>query len=564
MKKLRLNHKIYNKQERRKNMAKILAYDAEAKQKILAGVEKLEKAVATTLGPCGKNVMINEYGQIHSTRDGVTVAKAIALKDEFENLGANAIKEVAEKSNIRCGDGTTSSTILAASIYKNGLKYVSFGSNSTQIKNGIKRAADKAVEQVKKLAKPISSKEEIKRVATVSANHDIEIGEIIANVMDKIGKDGTIKVEDGNTMELNSKIVEGMVIDQSYVSPYMVTNTETGEAELDNPWILIANKKLNNIQELLPCLQTVASTKAPLLVIADEIQEDLIATFIVNRLRSGFTTVAIKSPSFGDSRKAMLEDIAILCGGRVVSDETGTKLEHATPETGILGRAAKVVVNGESTIIIGGVGDKAKIEERAASLRNSIEAANISDYDRERLRERLAKLTSGIGIISVGATTEAERKEKRDRVDDAFAASKSAARSGIVPGGGVALLLAKKALASWMLETEFTGDEEIGARILFDSLDAPAKKILENAGEDASLIVGKIGEGANGNGYNVLTKEFVDMVEDGVVDPAEVVINEIQNAASVSGLLLTTDCLIVEEPKKINAAASQMSAPGMM
>lgn len=531
-------------------MAKILAYDAEAKQKILAGVEKLEKAVATTLGPCGKNVIINEYGQVHSTRDGVTVAKAVTLKDEFENLGANAIKEVAEKSNIRCGDGTTSSTILAASIYKNGLKYVSFGSNSTQIKNGIKRAANQAVEQIKKLAKPISTKEEIKRVATVSANHDAEIGEIIADVMDKIGKDGTIKVEDGNTMELNSKIVEGMVIDQSYVSPYMVTNTETGEAELDNPWILIANKKLNNIQELLPCLQTVSATKSPLLVIADEIQEDLIATFIVNRLRSGFTTIAVKSPSYGDSRKAILEDLAILCGGRVVNDETGTKLEHATPETGILGRAAKVVVNGESTIIIGGAGDKAKIAERATSLRNSIEATNISDYDREKLQERLAKLTSGIGIISVGATTEAERKEKRDRVDDAFAASKAAVRSGIVPGGGVALLLAKKALATWMLETEFAGDEGIGARILFDSLDAPAKKILENAGEDSSLIVGKIGEGANGNGYNVLTKEFVDMVEDGVVDPAEVVINEIQNAASVSGLLLTTDCLIVEEPKK--------------
>ena len=545
-------------------MAKILAYDSEAKQKILAGVEKLERAVATTLGPCGKNVIINEYGQIHSTRDGVTVAKAVTLKDEFENLGANAIKEVAEKSNIRCGDGTTSSTILAASIYKNGLKYVSFGSNSTQIKNGIKRAADRAVDEIKKLAKPITTKEEIKRVATVSANHDTEIGEIIADVMDKIGKDGTIKVEDGNTMELNSKIMEGMVIDQPYVSPYMVTNTETGEAELDNPWILIANKKLANIQELLPCLQTVSATKAPLLVIADEIQEDLIATFIVNRLRSGFTTVAVKSPSYGDSRKAILEDIAVLCGGRVVSDETGTKLEHATPETGILGRAAKVVVNSETTIIIGGAGDKTKIAERAASLRNSIEATNISDYDREKLQERLAKLTSGIGIISVGATTEAERKEKRDRVDDAFAASKAAVRSGIVPGGGVALLLAKKALASWMLETEFAGDEGIGARILFDSLDAPAKKILENAGEDASLIVGKIGEGTNGNGYNVLTKEFVDMVEDGVVDPAEVVVNEIQNAASVSGLLLTTDCLIVEEPKKINAAAPQMPSPGMM
>ena len=545
-------------------MAKILAYDSEAKQKILAGVEKLERAVATTLGPCGKNVIINEYGQIHSTRDGVTVAKAVTLKDEFENLGANAIKEVAEKSNTRCGDGTTSSTILAASIYKNGLKYVSFGSNSTQIKNGIKRAADRAVDEIKKLAKPITTKEEIKRVATVSANHDTEIGEIIADVMDKIGKDGTIKVEDGNTMELNSKIMEGMVIDQPYVSPYMVTNTETGEAELDNPWILIANKKLASIQELLPCLQTVSATKAPLLVIADEIQEDLIATFIVNRLRSGFTTVAVKSPSYGDSRKAILEDIAVLCGGRVVSDETGTKLENATPETGILGRAAKVVVNGESTIIIGGAGSKEKIAERAASLRNSIEATNVSDYDREKLRERLAKLTSGIGVISVGATTEAERKEKRDRVDDAFAASKAAVRSGIVPGGGVALLLAKKALASWMLETEFAGDEGIGARILFDSLDAPAKKILENAGEDASLIVGKIGEGDSGNGYNVLTKEFVDMIEDGVVDPAEVVINEIQNAASVSGLLLTTDCLIVEEPKKAAASVPQMPAPGMM
>ena len=532
-------------------MAKILAYDAEAKQKILAGVEKLEKAVATTLGPCGKNVMINEYGQIHSTRDGVTVAKAITLKDEFENLGANAIKEVAEKSNTRCGDGTTSSTILAASIYKNGLKYVSFGSNSTQIKNGIKKAADRAVECIKKIAKPISTKEEIKRVATVSANHDSEIGEIIAEVMDKSGKDGTIKVENGNTMELRSKIVEGMAIDQSYVSPYMVTNAETGEAELDKPWILVANKKLNNIQELLPCLQSVSQSGAPLLVIADEIQEDLIATFIVNRMRSGFNVVAVKSPSYGDSRKEILEDIATLCGGRVVSDETGTRLENAVPEVGILGRASKVVVNKETTVIIGGAGSKEKIEERAASLRKSIEdSANSSEYDREALKERLAKLTSGIGVISVGATTEAERKEKRDRVDDAFAASKAAVRSGIVPGGGVALLLAKKALATWMLEAEFAGDEGIGARILFDSLSAPAMKILENAGEDASLIVSKIGEGESGHGYNVLTKEFVDMVEDGVVDPAEVVVNEIQNAASVSGLLLTTDCLVVEEPKK--------------
>lgn len=543
-------------------MAKILAYDAEAKKKILAGVEKLEKAVATTLGPCGKNVMINEYGQIHSTRDGVTVAKSITLKDEFENLGANAIKEVAEKSNTRCGDGTTSSTILAASIYKNGLKYVSFGSNSTQIKNGIKLAADQAVEKIKSIAKPISTREDIKRVATVSANHDEEIGGIIADVMDKIGKDGTIKIEDGNTMELHSKIVEGMVIDQSYVSPYMITNAETGEAELDNPFILVANKKLNNIQEALPMLENVMKSRSPLLIIADEIQEDLIATFVMNRLRTGFTVVAVKSPSYGDSRKAILEDIAILCGGRVVSDETGTKLENAVPGVGILGRASKVIVNSESTIIIGGTGAKDKIEERASSLRKSIESPNTSEYDKEKLQERLARLTSGIGVISVGATTEAERKEKRDRVDDAFAASKAAVRSGIVPGGGVALLLAKKALATWMLETEFTGDEGIGARILFDSLDAPAKKILENAGEDASLVVGKLSEMGTGKGYNVLTKEYVDMIEDGVVDPAEVVINEIQNAASVSGLLLTTDCLVVEEPKK--EAVQAPVAPGMM
>ena len=543
-------------------MAKILAYDAEAKKKILAGVEKLEKAVATTLGPCGKNVMINEYGQIHSTRDGVTVAKSITLKDEFENLGANAIKEVAEKSNTRCGDGTTSSTILAASIYKNGLKYVSFGSNSTQIKNGIKLAADQAVEKIKSIAKPISTREDIKRVATVSANHDEEIGGIIADVMDKIGKDGTIKIEDGNTMELHSKIVEGMVIDQSYVSPYMITNAETGEAELDNPFILVANKKLNNIQEALPMLENVMKSRSPLLIIADEIQEDLIATFVMNRLRTGFTVVAVKSPSYGDARKAILEDIAVLCGGRVVSDETGTKLENAVPGVGILGRASKVIVNSESTIIIGGAGAKDKIEERASSLRKSIESPNTSEYDKEKLQERLARLTSGIGVISVGATTEAERKEKRDRVDDAFAASKAAVRSGIVPGGGVSLLLAKKALAAWMLETEFTGDEGIGARILFDSLDAPAKKILENAGEDASLVVGKLSEMTAGKGYNVLTKEYVDMIEDGVVDPAEVVINEIQNAASVSGLLLTTDCLVVEEPKK--EAAQAPVAPGMM
>lgn len=537
-------------------MAKALLYDSAAKNKILAGVEKLEKAVSATLGPGGRNVIIDEYGSIHSTRDGVTVAKAITLKDQFENLGSNAIKEVAEKSNDRCGDGTTTSTVLAASIYKNGLKYVSLGSNSTQVKNGINKAAKHVIEYVKSIAKPISSKEDIERVATVSANHDTEIGSIIAEVMDKIGKDGTIKIEDGNTMELYSKIVEGMVIDQSFVSPYMITNAETNEAQLENPFVLIANKKLANIQELLPCLEGVTQTGASLLIIADEIQDDILSTLVVNKLR-GFNCVAIKSPSYGDNRKAILEDIAILCGGRVVSDETGTRLENATVNSGILGRATRVVVNKDNTVIMGGVGLAEDVEARAQALRSQIDATTET-YDKEKLQERLAKLTSGIGIISVGASTDAERKEKRDRVDDAFAASKAAVRSGIVPGGGIALLKAQDDLKKWIETESFIGDEVVGANILCESLRMPFNKIIENAGQnpdvirramdDAERAYSQKGETLENCGYNVVKKTFVNMVEDGIIDPAEVVINEVQNASSVSGLLLTTDCLIVEMP----------------
>lgn len=538
-------------------MAKVLVYDQVAKQKILAGVEKLEKAVSVTLGPGGRNVIIDEFGSIHSSRDGVTVAKAIELKDKFENLGANAVKEVAEKSNDRCGDGTTTSTVLAASIFKNGLKYVSLGSNSTHVKNGISKAAKHVVEFVKSKSTPISSKEEIKRVATVSANHDEEIGEKIAEVMAKIGKDGTIKVEDGNSMELHSKIVEGMVIDQSFVSPYMVTNAETNEAILDNAFVLIANKKLANIQEMLPCLESVTKTGAPLLIIADELQDDILSTLVVNKLR-GFNCVAIKSPSYGDQRKEILADIAILCGGKVVSDETGTRLESATVGSGVLGQAARVIVNKENTVIIGGVGSAEDVEARAAGLRTQIE--NTKDnYDKEKLQERLAKLTSGIGIISVGATTEAERKEKRDRVDDAFAASKAAVRSGIVAGGGVALLMAKRDLSKWISTEPFTSDDEkIGAQILLDSLEAPIRKILSNAGIDASMVVGKLldGEGEDNVGYDAISKKYVNMVEAGIIDPTEVVVNEVQNASSVGGLLLTTDCLITEavDDKPMGAA----------
>ena len=543
-------------------MAKVLLYDQAAKQKILAGVEKLEKAVSITLGPGGRNVIIDEFGSIHSSRDGVTVAKSIELKDRFENLGANAVKEVAEKSNDRCGDGTTTSTVLAASIYKNGLKYVSLGSNPTRVKNGINSAATHVVEFVKTLAKPIDTKESIKQVATVSANHDNEIGETIAEVMSKIGKDGTIKVEDGNTMELHSKIVEGMVIDQSFVSPYMVTNAETNEAQLENPFILIANKKLANIQEMLPCLESVTRTGASLLIIADELQDDILSTLIVNKLR-GFNCVAIKSPSYGDNRKAMLEDIAVLCGGRVVSDETGTRLENATVESGILGRASRVIVNKENTVIIGGCGSVDSIEERAKGLRNQIETTQET-YDKEKLQERLAKLTSGIGVISVGATTDAERKEKRDRVDDAFSAAKAAVRSGIVPGGGVTLLVAKKNLDAWITsQTDMPDDEKIGAKILSDSLIAPIRKILANAGLVPDVIVNQILlKNDKTYGYDVLNNKYCNMIEAGIIDPTEVVVNEVQNASSIGGLLLTTDCLITDLVEDKSSAPMGSCPPG--
>ena len=554
-------------------MAKVLSYGQDAKQKILAGVEKLEKAVSITLGPGGKNVMIDEYGAIHSTRDGVTVARSINLKDKFENLGSNAIKEVAEKSNSRCGDGTTTSTVLAASIYKNGLRYVELGSNATSVKNGINKAAAKVVDWLKSTSKPISTKEEIKRVATVSANHDENIGETIADVMDKIGKDGTIKVENGNTMELHSKIVEGMVIDQSYISPYMVTNAETAEAELENPYVLIANKKLANIQELIPCLKSVTDTGASLFIIADELQDDILSTIIVNKLR-GFNCVAVKSPSYGDSRKLILEDIAILCGGRVVSDETGTRLENATVGSGIVGRATRIVVNKENTVIIGGAGSKEAVEARAESLRNQIENTE-KEYEKNNLRERLAKLTSGIGIISVGATTEVERKEKRDRVDDAFSAAKAAVKSGIVAGGGIALMTAKNELDAWIKDANLPEDEAIGANILANSLEMPFRKIIENAGLNADVVKNNINStpvknnisDENGNhgaiGFNAITKKYVDMVEDGIIDPTEVVISEVQNASSIGGLLLTTDCLIVEEEEPKNNATSSPMGPMM-
>lgn len=529
-------------------MSKSIIYDSDAKERLLSGIDKLEKAVSVTLGPCGKNVIIDEFGTVHSTRDGVTVAKAVMLKDKFENLGAQAIKEVAEKSADRVGDGTTTSTVLAASIYRNGLKYVSLGSNATQIKNGIRKAADFAVGYVKSIAKQVSSKDEIKRVAVVSANGDEKIGEIISDVMDKIGNDGTVKVEDGNGVDMTSKVVEGMVIDKSYASPYMVTNPDTMEAELDNPLVLIVDRKLSNVQEMLPVLQSVSQTGRPLFVIAESYADEVLATLIMNKMRGGLNSVVINAPSYGENRRAILDDIAVLCGGRVVTEATGTRLENAAPGTGILGSAQRILVNKTSTVIIGGAGKAESVKARADSIRSQIDGAD--EFDKDKLRERLAKLTSGIGVITVGATTEAERKELRDRVDDAFCASKAAVRSGIVAGGGAALLMTKQNLQEWIKAQDFSGDEGIGAKILADSLEAPIRKILSNAGIDSSLIVGKLTEqGAKLNtGYDVLKKDFVDMIEAGIIDPAEVVVNEIQNASSVAGLLLTTEALIVDEP----------------
>ena len=544
-------------------MAKAVIYDSAAKEKILAGVNKLEKAVTCTLGPAGKNVIIDEFGTIHSTRDGVTVAKSIVLKDKFENLGVNAIREVAEKSADRVGDGTTTSTLLAATIFRNGLKYVSLGSNATQIKNGIKKAAEKAVEFVKASAKKVESLEDLKKVAVVSANGDEKIGAVISEIMGKIGNDGTIKVENGSGIDLTSKIVEGMVIDKSYESPYMVSNPETMEAELDNPWILIVDKKIAHVQDVLGCLQTVTKTGRPLLVIAESYADEFLATAVMNRMRGTLNTVAITSPSYGENRRNILDDIAVLTGGKVVSDKTGVKFDHALAGSGVLGTAQRVVVNKTSTIIIGGGGSAQAVSDRAASLRAQISSTE-DQFDKSKLEERLARLTSGIGVITVGATTEAERKELRDRVDDAFCASKAAIRSGIVPGGGVALLNAMQKLDAAYEKgspdyNKLVGDEIIGVKILCDSLDAPIRKILDNAGLDSSLIVGKLAEDLrqSGRGYDALDRKYVDMIEAGIIDPAEVVTNEITNAASVASLLLTTDALVVDEPEdkpKINPA----------
>lgn len=536
-------------------MAKELLYDTDVQAKILAGINKLERAVTSTLGPAGKNVIITlPDGGIHLTKDGVTVARSITLEDPFENTGAAALKEVAEKSNTNVGDGTTTTTLLASAIFREGLKYATFGGNVTHLKNGIKVAAERVINYLNRISKPINTQEEIKRVATISANGDKEIGEIIAEVMYKIGNDGTIKVENGNGTTMSSHIVEGMVIDRPYASPYMVTNPDTLEAELNDAFVLIVDKKLSNIQELLPCLQSVFQAGGSLFIIAEDYQDDILATLVMNKLR-GLNCIAIKAPSYGDNRKAIMNDIAILCGGKVVSNDTGIMLEQAVAGSLILGQAKRIIANNETTVIVDGCGDEEEIEARVKSLKTQIEATS-DDFDKKKLRERLARLTTGIGIISVGGETETEIKEKRDRVDDAFAAATAAVKKGIVPGGGTALLNARRDLIANLINTidigQYNEAEVSGIKILCEALRAPIRKILENSGLEPSVIINDIERtGEYTIGYNVIDKKIVNMIDAGVIDPTDVVINEVRNASSIASLLLTTSCIVAEKPTKV-------------
>ena len=525
-------------------MAKQIKFDADARQKILAGIEKLSTAVTSTLGPSGRNVIIDKkFGSPQITKDGVTVAKEIELADPFENMGAQMVREVASKTNDVAGDGTTTATLLAESIYREGLKNITAGANPMALKRGIDKATDALVDAIAKLAKKVKSAEEIAQVATLSANGEEAIGNIISEAMDKVGKDGTITVEEAKTLETTLDVVEGMQFDKGYLSPYFVTDPEEMECVLENPYILLFEKKISNLQDMLPVLQSVAKTGKPLMIIAEDVEGEALATLVVNKLRGSFQVCAVKAPGFGDRRKAILEDIAILTGGKLISEDLGIKLENVTID--MLGSAAKVTVDKDNTTIVKGKGKSADISARVALIKRQIEETT-SDYDREKLQERLAKLAGGVAIIKVGAATEAAMKEKKDRVDDALHATRAAVEEGIVPGGGVAYLRCQKAIEALNLE----GDEKVGAAIIARAIEAPLRKLVGNAGIEAALVIANVKKATGTNGYNVRTGEYVDMLKAGVVDPAKVTRSALQNAASIAGLLLTTDCMVTDLPEK--------------
>ena len=529
--------------------AKQLQFDETARQALLRGVEKLARAVKATLGPAGRNVILDKkFGSPTITKDGVTVAKEIELECPYENMGAQLVREVASKTSDIAGDGTTTATVLAESIYREGLRNVTAGATPTSLQRGISKAVEAIVAELAKISKKVKDRTEIAQVATVSANWDTAIGNIIADAMDKVGKDGTITVEEAKSIETTLDVVEGMQFDKGYISPYFVTNAETMEANLENAYILIHEKKITNLKDILPVLEKVAKTGKPLLIISEDVEGEALATLVVNKLRGTINVAAVKAPGFGDRRKAMMEDIAILTGGRCITEDLGLKLENLGLED--LGKAKRITIDKENTTIVEGTGKPSDIQGRVGQIRRQIEETT-SDYDREKLQERLAKLAGGVAVINVGAATETEMKEKKARVEDALHATRAAVEEGIVPGGGVALIRAQKALDNLKLE----GDEKIGAEIVRRAIEQPLRTLADNAGLEGALIVSECKRRKGNEGLNIATGEWVDLVKAGVVDPTKVTRSALQHAASISGLLLTTECIITEVQEKKAPAA---------
>ncbi len=540
-------------------MPKIIEFNEEARRKLEAGVNKLANTVKVTLGPKGRNVVLEKkFGAPTITHDGVTVAKEIELEDVYENMGAQLVKEVATQTNDVAGDGTTTATILAQAIVREGMKNVAAGANPMLIKRGIDKAVEKAVEEIRALAKTVDTRDEVASVATISAA-DEEIGNKIAEAMDKVGKDGVITVEESNTFGLQLEVVEGLQFDKGYISPYMITDPERMEAVLEDPMILIANMKISAVADLLPVLEKVMQAGKPLLIIAEDVEGEALATLIVNKVRGTFQSVAVKAPGFGDRRKAMLQDIAIVTGGQVVSEELGLKLESTTLD--MLGRAQRVKVTKEDTTIIGGQGDPEAIKGRIAQIRTEIERSD-SEFDREKLQERLAKLSGGVAVIRVGAATETEMKEKKHRIEDALSATKSAVEEGIVAGGEVTLVNVIPKLDS--LNGELKGDEALGVSIIQKAMEEPLRQLAMNAGYEGSVVVEKVKTLEKGHGLNVLTGEYGDMMKAGVIDPAKVTRSALQNAASIASLILTTEATVAEKPEEEKAGAPGGMPPGMM
>lgn len=539
-------------------MAKQLKFDVAARESLMKGVDKLANAVKVTLGPKGRNVMIAKaFGAPNVTKDGVSVAKEVELEDAYENLGAQMAKEVANKTSDAAGDGTTTATVLAQAITREGLKNVAAGANPMDIKRGMDAAVEAVIKEIGKMAVKINGKEHIAQVATISANNDPEIGELLANAMEKVGNDGVITIEESKTAETILDVVEGMQFDRGYLSPYFVTNTDSMEVALENPYILLYDKKISTMKDLLPMLEHVAKQGKSLLIIAEDVDGEALATLVVNKMRGTLKVAAVKAPGFGDRRKAMLEDIAILTGGMLVSEDTGAKLEDA-PVT-VLGQAKSITITKDNTTIVEGAGDAASIKGRIAQIKKQIEATT-SDYDREKLQERLAKLAGGVAVIKVGAATEVEMKEKKDRVDDAMHATRAAVEEGIVPGGGVALIRAEKAIDSLKFDN---ADQKTGAAIIRRAIEEPLRQIVQNAGLEGSVVVNKVKEGKDSFGYNAKTDTYEDLIKAGVIDPAKVTRTALKNASSIASMILTTDCVIAEKKEPKPAAPAMDPSMGM-